>query len=80
MLVPYVKEWKRIWSIRFNILTGGFGAMALAYSQMPDGWKSVVPHWVIAVLSIGTILSAGASAVSAVIDQPALGKSNDTSK
>lgn len=73
-LVEYANQWHRLWSIRFNILTAALGAMAVAYSQLPDDWKQHIPTWIIAASAIATVLSAGASAVSAVIDQPALEK------
>lgn len=79
-LVPYAKEWKRLWSIRFNILTAALGSAALAYSQLPEDWKASVPPWLISTSATLTIFCAAASAVSAVIDQPKLGQSNDTPK
>lgn len=63
---PY---WKKLWSIRFAVLTTFFSSGVLVYLTLDDSLKQSIPHWFIRFMSLGDVLTGMAAGVSVVIRQ-----------
>lgn len=76
-LIDNASQWHKLWSVRFAILSALFGAVTTAYIGLPADWLPAIPQWVKFAMAFGTLATAGASAVSRVVQQTAL-KPDDT--
>jgi hypothetical protein len=77
-LVENASQWHRLWSIRFAILSALFGSITTAYVALPADWLPAIPGWVKLALAGGALLTAGASGVARVVQQPKLAATDDT--
>lgn len=70
--VTFIKwdEIKRIWSLRWAIVTAVLAAIPMAYALLPYDWTYTIPDWFKAVLAYATLISAVGTAVARVIQQP----------
>lgn len=71
-LIDNAKQWHRLWSLRWAILTAFLAAIPAAYVLLPDDWMPAIPQWVKAGLAIATLVSAGATGVARMLKQESL--------
>lgn len=64
------EEIKRIWSLRWAIVTAVLAAIPMSYSLLPYDWTYTIPDWFKALLAYATLTSAVGTAVARVIQQP----------
>ena len=76
-LIPEASKWHRLWSIRFAILSAGFGAVTTAYIGLPADWLPAIPSVVKFGLAAGAMLTAFGSAGARVVQQQALQSPSD---
>ena len=65
-------EWaeiKRIWSLRWAILTAILAAVPVAYMTLPADWLPAIPQWVKAAFAYATLATAATTAVVRVVKQ-----------
>ena len=70
-LVPDVHNWRRWWSMRFNIAGAWFAGVSAAYLILPAQWLPAVPEWLIQIHAVGALICGGSAAVSRVVQQKA---------
>lgn len=70
--VADVHNWQRWWSAKLDAMAIAVGAVALAYSQLPDDWKAALPHWLMAALAIAGLVIKSASLILRGAKQPGL--------
>lgn len=78
-LVSDAHNWHRWRSMQFGGIGVAFGAALTAYGtalSISPAVVSSIPHWVLTVLTAGTMLAPIASMVARVIDQPNLPAAN----
>jgi hypothetical protein len=63
---PY---WRKLWSIRFAVLTTFFSSGVLAYLTLDDSLKASIPHWFVRFMSMGDVLTGMLAGVSVMIKQ-----------
>ncbi|PXV60902.1 hypothetical protein SAMN04487785_1134 [Dyella jiangningensis] len=71
-LITNARQWHRLWSIRFAILSAVFGALATAYAALPADWLPAIPSWAKLAMAGGTLTSSVAAAVARVVQQSSL--------
>lgn len=76
-LIPQARQWHRLWSIRFAILSAAFGAVTTAYTALPADWLPAIPSGVKLALAGGTVLTSVSAAVARVVQQQALQSPTD---
>ena len=62
-------EAKRVWSLRWAILTAMLAAVPVAYMTLPDDWLPAIPQWLKALLAFATLGTAATTAAARVIKQ-----------
>lgn len=65
-----VSELKRIWSLRWAIVTAMLAAIPVAYLTLPDDWLPAIPAWLKALLAFATLATAAGTAAVRVVKQP----------
>ena len=68
-LIPR-SEIKRIWSLRWAIVTAMLAAIPVAYLTLPDDWLPAIPAWLKALLAFATLATAAGTAAVRVVKQP----------
>lgn len=68
-LVSYARQWHKLWSMRFIILTAFFSAVIAAYAMLPSDWLPEIPSWFKKALAVSDLVTAGLAGVSRVIKQ-----------
>lgn len=63
-------ELKRIWSLRWAIVTAMLAAIPVAYLTLPDDWLPAIPAWLKALLAFATLATAAGTAAVRVVKQP----------
>ncbi len=72
--IDNIGQWKRLWSMRWAIVTPFLASIPAAYIVLPDDWMPAIPNWIKAALALATVGSAGATGVSRLLKQPDLNK------
>lgn len=62
-------EAKRVWSLRWAILTAMLAAVPVAYMTLPDDWLPAIPQWVKGAFAFATLITAATTAAARVIKQ-----------
>lgn len=71
-LIDNARQWHRLWSMRWAILTAFLAAIPVAYATLPDDWLPAIPQWVKAALAIAVLVSAGATGAARLLQQSKL--------
>lgn len=69
ILIREAKKWHRLWSMRFLLATTFFSSISAAYLILPADWLPAIPQWIKGTMAMLTLLCAGATGVSRVIQQ-----------
>jgi hypothetical protein len=77
-LIDNAKQWHRLWSLRWAILTAFLAAIPTAYVLLPTDWLPSIPEWVKAGLALATLASAGATGVARLLKQEGLDDDTDS--
>ncbi|KAB7769347.1 hypothetical protein [Xanthomonas maliensis] len=59
--VADIANFKRWWSVKLDAAALAVGAVALSYTQLPDGWRAALPQSMVAWLAgTGLVIKSGA--------------------
>lgn len=71
-LIDNAKQWHRLWSLRWAILTAFLAAIPVSYGLLPSDWLPAIPQWIKTGLALATLASAGATGVARLLKQEGL--------
>ncbi|MFK3845298.1 hypothetical protein [Stenotrophomonas sp. NPDC078853] len=72
--VADLHNWHKWWSAKLDAAALMVGSVAVAYSQLPDDWRSAMPGWSLTALAVTGLLIKSASLILRGAKQPELTK------